>query len=269
MARIASTVMTTALILGLASAAGLAQTPAQPGAAPQPAQQNPQPSPPKPYKPVSFTLPAPVKDASFDKFRTELGAIAEKKDKAALAKLVVAKDFFWMRENGDGADKAKSGIDNLAAAVGLDDKDGGGWELLFGLAQEQTMTPMAERKGVSCAPAGPKFDDAALEKLTQETQTDFFEWGYPVKNGLEVRAKGDPKAPVQEKLGMIIVRVMFEDTPAGTDPSTVWTKVVPPSGKVGFVEPSSILPLSSDQICYVKEGANWRIAGYVGGGEQQ
>jgi hypothetical protein len=38
--------------------------------------------------------------------------------------------FFWLRENGDRADKRKSGVDNLAGALGLHNKDGAGWDML-------------------------------------------------------------------------------------------------------------------------------------------
>src|SRR5258705_13290993 len=54
-----------------------------PGQAPAPA-----PAPPKAYKPVAVKLPEPVKDASFEAFRKQLATIAQKKDRAALARLV-------------------------------------------------------------------------------------------------------------------------------------------------------------------------------------
>jgi hypothetical protein len=40
--------------------------------------------------------------------------------------------------------------------------------------------------------------------------------------------------------------------------------VVVPSGKVGYVPTDSIAPLASDQLCYLKDGSSWKIAGYVG-----
>ena len=68
-------------------------------------------------------------DPSFEAFRKQLGAIAEKKDRKALAGLV-AQNFFWMGEKGDKADKKKPGIDNLAKAIQLDGKEAPGWEML-------------------------------------------------------------------------------------------------------------------------------------------
>ena len=70
-----------------------------------------------------------MNDPSFEAFRKQLGAIAEKKDRKALAGLV-AQNFFWMGEKGDKADKKKPGIDNLAKAIELDGKEAPGWEML-------------------------------------------------------------------------------------------------------------------------------------------
>jgi hypothetical protein len=84
-------------------------------------------APPKPYKPVPITLSKAAADPSFEAFRKELGEIASRKDQAALGKLV-ASNFFLMGEQGDKADKKKSGIENLAAAIDLDEADGLGWD---------------------------------------------------------------------------------------------------------------------------------------------
>ena len=102
----------------LAAAPALAQP--RPGQLPPPSgqggpPQRGQPAPPqqqqaaapKPYKPVSISAPAAVTDPSFEEFRKQLGAIAEKKDRKALAGLM-APNFFWMGEKGDRADKKRS-----------------------------------------------------------------------------------------------------------------------------------------------------------------
>src|SRR5437667_7716753 len=88
------------------------------------------PAPPKPYQPVAVKLPEPLKDASFEAFRKQLATIAQKKDRAGLAR-VIARNFFWIPEDKDAADKSKSGIENLAKAIGgLDGRNAPGWELL-------------------------------------------------------------------------------------------------------------------------------------------
>jgi hypothetical protein len=237
-----------------------AQPPAQGG---QAAQEQPrQPAPPKPYKPIPVTLPQPYSDPSFTAFRKQLSDIAGRRDRAALARLVV-RNFFWMGERGDKADKKKSGIDNLAAAVDLDNADGSGWQALAEAANEATLEPVPERKGIMCAPAIPKFDEMAAGQMAKDTGTDPSEWGYPTKPDVEVRATATADAPVVEKLGVHLVRVMLEQ-PAGGAPG--FLRVVAPSGKVGFVPEQFISPLETDQLCYVKDATGWKIAGFAGEG---
>jgi hypothetical protein len=225
--------------------------------------QNPPPA--QPYKAVAITLPAPMNDPAFDAMRKQIGEIAQRKDRAALARLVVAQGFFWERENGNRADKRKSGIDNLATALGLNNKDGAGWEILFSFTDDPTASASADHKGAVCAPAEPGFDEKAFDELLKATQTDVSDWGYPVQAGIEVHAAAQGSAPVIDKLGVIFVRVMPEATPA----SAAYLRVVTPAGKTGFVSVDAIAPLGNDQICYVKDDGAWKIGGYIGGGEPQ
>jgi hypothetical protein len=225
------------------------------------------PAPPGPYKPVAVTLPKPYGDASLDAFRKELGDIANRKDRAALATKVVTKGFFWQREDSDGADPKKSGIDNLADAIGLDSPDGTGWQALAAYAQDATAAAQPELKNMICSPAFPSFNENAMEELSKQTKTDPSEWSYPTSAGIEVRAKPNASAPVVDKLGVTLVRLLIDNSSDAA--SAEWIKIVTPSGKVGFVPASALAPLGSDQICYAKEGGGWRIAGYVGGGGGQ
>jgi hypothetical protein len=229
-----------------------------PGAPPQ----QPAAAPVKPYKAVAITAPTAVADPSFEAFRKQLGAIAEKKDRKALAGLVVA-NFFWMGEKGDKADKKKPGIDNLAKAIGLDAKDGSGWETVVGFASEPTAAPFPEKKDVICAPADPQFDPKALEALAKETGTDEGEWGFLTQPNLEMRAAAQPNSSVVEKLGMHFIRVMDEGSEQQGDNPMI--KVVAPSGKVGYVPADAVSPLGNDVVCYAKEGGAWKIAGFIGG----
>jgi hypothetical protein len=174
-----------------------------------------QPAPPGPYKSIAITLPPRQSDASFDAFRKELAEIVKKKDRAALAGKVVAKGFFWQREDSNDADPKKSSIDNLTAALGLDAPDGSGWQALGNYAADATATPLPEMKGVICSPAMPSFNEEEMEKVAQSTRTDASEWAYPTSNGVELRAKPEAGAPVIEKLGMVMVRILLEETPSG------------------------------------------------------
>jgi hypothetical protein len=235
---------------------------------PQGQQQPPQPpplAPAKPYKPVAVTPSKPLEDADLAAMRKQLAAAAQKKDRAALAKLVVAQGFFWERETGDAADKKKSGIDNLANALGLGNKDAAGWDILASYAEEPTASPSADHKGAICAPADPGFDGPAFEALLKATQTDAGEWGYPLSADVAVHAAPQASAPVTGKLGLALVRVM----PEATAEAPSYLRVVTPDGKTGFVSVDSVAPIGNDQICYVKDGGAWKIGGYIGGGESQ
>jgi hypothetical protein len=214
----------------------------------------------KPYQPVALSAPATVNDPSFDAFRKQLGAVAEKKDRKALAGLVAQK-FFWMGEKGDRADKKRSGVDNLAKAIQLDGKAAPGWEMLGAASGDPTGMPFPERKDTICAPADPTFNPQELEALAKSTGTDEGDWAYPTQSGLEVHAGAQTNSPVVEKLGLHFVRVM-EDPSAEPGPML---RVLTPSGKTGFVPAEALSPLGSDQLCYSKEAGGWKISGYVGG----
>ena len=245
-----------AILLACASQA-IAQNP--------PRGQPPQPPSALPYKAVAITPPQPVDDPAFSALLKQLGEAAQRKDRAALAKLVVGQGFFWLRDNGDRAEKRKSGFDNLAAALGLNNKDGAGWDMLASFADDPTGSPSAQRKGAMCAPADPAFDGRAFNDLLKATSTDVSDWGYPVSADIEIRSAPQANSPVVDKLGMAFVRIMPEGGP--NVPS--FLRIATPAGKTGFVSVDSIAPIGNDQICYVKDAAGWKIGGYIGGGDAQ
>jgi hypothetical protein len=226
----------------------------------------PPPPPPKPYQPVAATPPGPFNDPSFADFRNRLGTAAQHKDRAAVAKLIVPQGFFWLQDK-DLADSGKSGIDNLAKAIGLDNPDGAGWEVLSDAASDPTLAELPQNKGLFCAPGPPTLDTQAFAKLVQDTGTDPAEWGYPTQSGTEVRTTAQPNAPVVEKLGMYLLRVLPERAPSDSSaPPSL--HVALPDGKSGYVPVGAIAPLASDEICYTKSAGGWKIAGYVGGAPQ-
>lgn len=251
-----------------APAVGQTPAPAQPPAAqPTPAPAAPQQPPavqtPKPYTPIPVTVAAPPADPSFAAFRKQLGDVAAKKDRAGLAKLIVAKDFFWETESGDKADKKKPGIDNLGAALGgFAGQDAAGWETLEAAAAEPSVEPYGDKKNVVCAPAAPQFDEQAFEKVIQDTGTEAGEWGFPVAQGVEVRASAAANAAVVDKLAMALVRILPDEAATQEAP---FVRIVTPAGKTGYVPLDAVAALVSDQICYAKDASGWKITGYVGG----
>ena len=238
-----------------------APPPQQKGAPQQQAQQPAAPQP-APYAALAIKPPQSHNDPSLAAFRKELTNIAQKKDRAALAKLVIAKDFFWLKEDGNAAGK-KTGIEALATALSLAAKDGSGWETLAAFAEDDTAQPYPDRPNTVCSPAGPDFKIEDLEKLAETTKTDVGDWGFTSAPDTEVRSAAQANAPVIEKLGLIFVWVIPDTAP---NASQEFMRVVTPSGKVGFVQAEAINPLGSDQLCYGKDAAGaWKIVGMIGG----
>ena len=231
----------------------------------QPRGEPPPVAPARPYKSVAITPPMPMTDATFEAFRKQLGEAAQRKDRAALTSMVVAQGFFWLRDKGDRADKRKSGIENLAIALGLNNKNSAGWEILFSFTDDPTASASLVHKSAICAPAEPAYNGQEFEALIQTTQTDVSEWGYPVSAGIEVHAAPQTNAPVIDKLGLAFVRV----SPGNAPSSANFVRVITPAGKAGYVSADAIAPIGNDQVCYVKDGGAWKIGGYIGGGEPQ
>jgi hypothetical protein len=221
-----------------------------------------------PYKPVPITLPTPMNDPSFDSFRKQLAEIAQRKDRAALAPLV-SPDFFWVPEDTDIADKKLPAIDNAARALGLNGgADTIGWDSLAAYAAEASTMADQQRNGVFCAPAEAAFDEKAADELANSTQTDASDWVFPLRDGIEVRSAAKRDAPIIDKLGLYLVRVLPDDSPANAV-LAAFVKVLTPDGKVGFAPVEAVLPIGGEQLCYVKDGTDWKIAGFLGGEPNQ
>jgi hypothetical protein len=264
MAEVSAQVSAQVVAQAMVQAQPPAQAPAQAPTQPAPTQQAPAPGP---YKAVAITLPTALNDPSFDAFRKQLSAIAQKKDRAALAPLVAA-SFFWVPEDADLADKKKSAIDNLAKALSLDGADALGWDALAAYAAETTIMGDPQRTGVFCAPAEPAFDEKAADELANATQTDASDWAFPIRDGIEVRAAAKQDAPVVDKLGLYLVRILADDSPANAVMAT-FLKVMTSTGKVGYVPIDAVLPIGGEQLCYIKEASGWKIAGFLGGEPNQ
>jgi hypothetical protein len=224
--------------------------------------------PTKPYKPVAITLPASVSDPGLAALRKQIGEAVKKRDRAALGKLIVNDTFFWEREGAsNSADKKKPGVENLSVALGLGNKDAPGWDMLNGYSEDPTASPSHVHPGAVCAPADPGFNGKDMDALLDSTQTDIAEWGYPVADGVPVRDAPQASAPASGKLGMHFVRVVPDANPAAAVGSFI--RIVTPAGKYGYVATDDIAPLGNDQLCYVKDGGEWKIGGYVGAGDAQ
>jgi hypothetical protein len=166
------------------------------------------------------------------------------------------------------ADKHKPPLANLASALNLDAKDGSGWMALANMADDPTTTALPDHAGVVCGPADPVVDQQAFETLVQSTKTQPTDWGYPLRDGIEVRGAPQPNAPVVEKLGLTMVRILSDSAPPQDPNQPGFLHVALPSGKAGFAPIEAIGGLGGDQMCYVKEGGNWKVTGFFGGANQ-
>lgn len=225
-----------------------------------------QPAPPKPYKPISVKPPKAVSDAGFEAFRKKLADVVGSKDKEALKGLIAAKVFHLDSEGNDKADKDKAGVDYFSELLDLDGDEMFGWDALAGAARDPTADPLDGHEGVICGPGAPTYDEKAFDALVDSSGTDEFEWAYTAKP-LEVRSSDKPNAPVLEKVGAILLRILPAQSEDNGDSPSAQSDMIPvvvPSGKTGYVSGSALKPLSSDQLCYGKEDGNWKIVGYVG-----
>lgn len=219
-----------------------------------------------PYKAVEVTLPAALKDPSFEAFRKQLAAVARKQDRAALRRLVTPSDFFWEADFGGLFDEKKSGFDNLLRALPLNVPQG--WADLAAFAAEPTVGPLDGHPGVVCAPAPPRYADVDLDPLLDATRSDVIDWYYPRQSGLEARAEPDAKAAAVESIGLVLVRVLgFDRGGDERHPSrSKWARIATPGGRIGFVAPGTLLSPLANRLCF-RQSSGWRIAGFVGGGD--
>src|ERR1700732_1370234 len=142
-------------------------------------------------------------------FRKELAEIAQKRDRAALAERVAA-NFFWIPETTDLADKQRPAIENVAKASRLDGPDGVGWDTISAYAGEASAGAAPQHNGLVCSPAEASFDEVAADELADATQTDATDWGFPIRDGVEVRSGDRQGAAVIETLGLYLMRVIPE-----------------------------------------------------------
>ena len=223
--------------------------------------------PPRPYMPVAITRPTASEDASFTAFRTALAAAAKNRVYAELAALVLPQGFFWDRDFANRFDARRPAVDNLALAIGLEQRDGIGWMSLAEFAEQAAAEPLDSRPGVICAPPRPDYNGVAFAKLLDTTYTGAIGWAYPRADSTAVHAAAKPGAAVVGTLGPHFVRLLGFEGADSEPPRTRWAHVVLPDGKTGYAAPDNLMSLTTERLCYIKDlVAGWRIAGIIEGG---
>jgi hypothetical protein len=220
------------------------------------------------YAAVAVKLPPAFRDASLDAFRAKIAAVAERRVYAELAGLVTPQGFFWDRDFAGGFSRSLPAVDNLAAAIRLEQHNGAGWNALANFATETTATPLTGRPGIVCAPGEPSFDNFAFDRLLDATVSEARDWAYPRTENTFVRAAPQNEASVVDTLELALVRVLEGSSgPSKADATGGrWLRVATPVGIVGFVAAGALRPLSPQRLCYGRDVfGRWRIAGYVGG----
>lgn len=223
--------------------------------------------PPKPYPAVVITPASPSNDVTLAAFRLEISVVAKSRIYSALARLMVARGFFWDRDFGHGFDPRKPAVDNLAAALALEHDGGIGWQSLAAFAADPTTEPLESHDGVLCTPARPTYDGIAYTRLLDTTYTTDRDWTYPRAAETPLRAAPQVEAALLGSLGAHFIRLL-ESMQGRRDPMpSQWAKVAAPDGRIGFVAPDSLMSLAEARLCYVKDAFDgWRIAGYVARG---
>jgi len=217
---------------------------------------------------VPVTPPANiVTDPSLAAFRAKLGEIGKAHDIKSL-KSQVATTFFWERDFGGGYQPKATPLQNLIAALSLDDAkldkeyQGSGWRRLERIVASSTFVAGehggdgAAKKQSVCGPTAPSYrPDAIPDELV---------WGY-VLGRVEAHAKASASSP---SVGILETEAVEVLEPADAEMGHAdFAKVKLPSGKPGWVAGSALHGFLEEQICVRKIDGQWLIVGYVGGGD--
>ena len=186
------------------------------------------------------------------------------KDRAALANLVVAQNFFWIQDK-DLADKNKSGIDNLAKAIDLDAKDGSGWDTCSAARQRADRAGNCRSRKASSArrPIRPSIRRPSRRsaRRPQPTRPNGAIRSMTASKCMPRRSRIRRSSRSSAWFWCACCRTAASRTQI--EPPLL--HVATPSGKSGYIDAETLAPLGGDQMCYTKDAGGWKIAGYFGG----
>jgi hypothetical protein len=129
--------------------------------------------------PVAITRPAASDDASFIAFPRDSRRQSQGPDlRRACASRAGAGLFLGPRLRSGLRSALKPAVDNLAAAIALEQGNGASWDTLATFAAEATVEPLDSRPGIVCAPTRPGYDGVAFSRLLDTTSTTGIDWAY-------------------------------------------------------------------------------------------
>lgn len=231
-----------------------------------------------PYQEIKVTVSVAYKpSAGFERMRAWFADGVAKKNVATLIALL-APTFLW-NYGGDRAedmDLSRDAVQNFKVAFGFraagKDVDGGVeegpyWDTLADFANDLSYYAASESGNLVCGPIGAELaDDELFQQVRKKIETDDgAEWYFTLDTTDVMRAPGDNGPPIA-RVGTVAMPLLGvapaaqEGRPA---PKTTHYEVLLPSGKTGWVPVSAVRPLSTSQMCYVKNAAgDWKIAIY-------
>lgn len=228
-------------------------------------------APHRPYAPVRVSIEdLGARDPTFAAFRDRMREIINARDRARW-RATISPQFRFLKDLGGSFDPRKTPAENAEyamgfSAVGADGKPDrhAGWKTLAALF-EMPFGHSAVAQRALCAPARPRFDERAFERLLAQTETSAPGDWEAIGPNVNVYAAPRHTSPVIERTGLIFIRI---DHWQGDDAIGAWRRVVTPAGKPGFIRENAIASIYAAQLCVAKNNrGEWRVISWVGGGD--
>jgi hypothetical protein len=210
-----------------------------------------------------------LEDSSFESFRTRGLEMVRAQDWPGLQTLL-GPGFFWDRDFGGAYDPAATPAANFARAFSLapDSSEEGreqGWQELQSIFE--FAGAVEHRDANFCLPGEWIVEDEA--RAAEVAERDGGAWPFDLGvvrgRGVPVYADGASDETIAT-LSEEAVRVL-PDAENTREDMGARIRVALPSGAEGFVRSSEVASLVDPRLCFAKIDGEWRISGYVGGGD--
>lgn len=199
-------------------------------------------------------------------FISEIDDLAEKKDLSKLLERVDTR--FSISSDFGGIYRSEQSYEqNFIDIFSLDDSKlrhefrGTGWAMLKTLLRESSFQKV---DGRVCSPAN-------VLPVKHNLPDEFWlSWGYVAGEDVFVRSAPNLQAVPIDSLSYEVVEPVEGvqgDRVKGLNGLGLWIKVKTPRGKQGYMYSTYFDDFLKAQICYKQVSGQWKIIGYVGGGD--